>query len=106
MRLKDRVIFSLEESRSYNPKTSELYRYEISDEYNAVPCNINPISTKRLLLEFGDLSKKISIIRIKGRHDDAVSHAYVNNVKYKIIRSVLHRHDTVFYVERVGNNEN
>lgn len=99
MRLSDRVIFSLEEQGKYNPKTSKHEKREVI--YDSIPCNLSPISTQRLVLEFGDISRKISIVRVKGRYDKLVSHAHINGVKYKVIRPIFHRHDTAFYVESV-----
>jgi hypothetical protein len=99
LRLSDRVIFSLEEQGKYNPKTSKHEKREVI--YDSIPCNLSPISTQRLVLEFGDISRKISIVRVKGRYDKLVSHAHINGVKYKVIRPIFHRHDTAFYVESV-----
>lgn len=99
MRLSDRVIFCYEEKGVYNPKTS---KYDvIKTFYEEIPCNLSPISMQRIALEFGDISRKISIIRLKGQYDKKVSHAYINDVKYKIIRPILYKHDTAFYIESV-----
>lgn len=99
MRLSDRVVFSIEEKGKYNPETSKYEKREVL--YESVPCNLSPISIQRLALEFGDISKKISIVRVKGRYDKHVSHAHINGVKYKVIRPIFHRHDTAFYIESV-----
>lgn len=99
MRLSDRVVFSIEEKGKYNPKTSKYEKREVL--YESVPCNLSPISIQRLALEFGDISKKISIVRVKERYDKHVSHAHINGVKYKVIRPIFHRHDTAFYIESV-----
>ncbi|WP_256934045.1 hypothetical protein [Mammaliicoccus sciuri] len=90
-----------EEKGDYNPKTSKYEKRQLI--YDEIPCNLSPISTQRLVLEFGDISRKISIVRVKvkGRYDKLVSHAHINGVKYKVIRPIFHRHDTAFYVESV-----
>lgn len=100
MRLADRVLFTLEEQGKYNPKTSKHEKREVI--YDSIPCNLSPISIQRLALEFGDISRKISIVRVMGRYDKLVSHAHINGVKYKVIRSVFHRHDSSFYIESVN----
>lgn len=100
MRLSDRVIFSYTEKGQYNPKSS---KYEETEKFHEeIPCNLSPISMQRVALEFGDITRKINIVRVKGIYDKKVSHAYVNGVKYKVIRPIIHRFDTAFYIESVN----
>lgn len=53
MRYEDRAVFQLEQVATYNPKTSKKENTLIT--YDAIPCNINPVSRARKQLEFGDL---------------------------------------------------
>lgn len=99
MRLSDRVTFLCEEQGDYNPKVSKYEKRQLI--YDEIPCNLSPLSTQRLVLEFGDISRKISIVRVKGRYNEIVSHTFINGVKYKVIRTIPYRHDTAFYVESV-----
>ncbi|MFF7217914.1 hypothetical protein [Mammaliicoccus sciuri] len=105
MRLSDRVAFQISKKGEYDPKTSKYDKTEITTE--EMPCNLSPISTKRLALEFGDIARKISVVRIKGQMIEyksmqmEITHAIVNGFKYKVLRYVIHKYDTVFYIESV-----
>ena len=99
MRYNKRVKFSKEIKGGYNPKTS---KYDVKEQvYNEVPCNISPLSPQRTNLEYGDVTKDINVIRLNGRFEPKVTHAYIKGVKYIITKRIDYEHDTVFYAEEV-----
>lgn len=100
MRYNDRITFMLESKGSYNTKTS---KYEPkTTTYDEEVCNINPLSMERLAVEFGDITKDIMVARLQGNYDNTVSHALVNDIKYKVVTQKHYIHDTVFYLESVN----
>ncbi|HGO3290088.1 TPA: hypothetical protein ACK0ZS_002057 [Staphylococcus aureus] len=96
MRYEDRAIFQLEQVATYNPKTSKKENTFIT--YDAIPCNINPISRARKQLEFGD----VSVLRVKESISYPVSHVLVNGIRYKIVDTRVYRHETSYYIEEVN----
>lgn len=100
MRYEDRVIFQLEQVATYNPKTSKKENTLIT--YDAIPCNINPISRARKQLEFGDVKNNVSVLRIKESISYPVSHVLVNGIRYKIVDTRIYRHETSYYIEEVN----
>ncbi|MDK7928283.1 hypothetical protein QP635_00085 [Staphylococcus hominis] len=99
MRYNKRVVFAKETKGKYNPKTSKTETYE--KRYDAIPCNISPLSPQKTVVQYGDINKDINIIRLNGRFEPTVTHAYINDVKYQITKRIDYEHDTVFYVEEV-----
>lgn len=99
MRYNKRVAFAKETKGQYNPKTSKIETYE--KHYDAIPCNISPLSPQKTVVQYGDINKDINVIRLNGRFEPTVTHAYINNVKYQITKRIDYEHDTVFYVEEV-----
>ncbi|ANS90310.1 hypothetical protein [Staphylococcus pseudintermedius] len=100
MRYDKRVDFTIEEIDGYNPGTSK-YDKKIAKKWSTMPCNINPLSTSKTVLEFGDVTKGINVLRIHRPIGERPTHAYVNGVKYTIIKNGL----SWFYVEEVVNRE-
>ncbi|WP_270671380.1 hypothetical protein [Staphylococcus hominis] len=99
MRYNKRVVFAKETKGKYNPKTSKIETYE--KRYDAIPCNISPLSPQKTVVQYGDINKDINVIRLNGRFEPTVTHAYINDVKYQITKRIDYEHDTVFYVEEV-----
>ncbi|WP_317952335.1 hypothetical protein [Staphylococcus sp. NWU MK-U1] len=99
MRYNKRVVFAKETKEKYNPKTSKTETYE--KRYDAIPCNISPLSPQKTVVQYGDINKDINVIRLNGRFHPTVTHAYINDVKYQITKRIDYEHDTVFYVEEV-----
>lgn len=100
MRYEDRAVFQLEQVATYNPKTSKKENTLIT--YDAIPCNINPISRTRKQLEFGDVKNDVSVLRIKESISYPVSHVLVNGIRYKIVDTRIYRHETSYYIEEVN----
>lgn len=100
MRYEDRAVFQLEQVATYNPKTSKKENTLIT--YDAIPCNINPISRARKQLEFGDVKNDVSVLRIKESISSPVSHVLINGIRYKIIDTKTYRHETSYYIEEVN----
>ncbi|MEN4469045.1 hypothetical protein [Staphylococcus hominis] len=99
MRYNKRVVFAKETKGKYNPKTSRTETYE--KRYDAIPCNISPLSPQKTVVQYGNINKDINVIRLNGRFHPTVTHAYINDVKYQITKRIDYAHDTVFYVEEV-----
>ncbi|COD84766.1 MULTISPECIES: hypothetical protein [Staphylococcus] len=99
MRYNKRVQFAVETKGAYNPKTNKTEKVE--RVYDPIPCNISPLSVEKTVVEFGDIKKAINIIRLNGHFEAKVTHAYINGVKYLIVKKINYEHDTVFYVEEV-----
>ncbi|HED9457006.1 hypothetical protein GZ138_06575 [Staphylococcus aureus] len=100
MRYEDRAVFQLEQVATYNPKTSKKENTFIT--YDAIPCNINPISRARKQLEFGDVKNDVSVLRIKESISYPVSHVLINGIRYKIVDTRVYRHETSYYIEEVN----
>lgn len=99
MRYNKRVVFARETKGQYNPKTCKVEVYE--KRYDAIPCNISPLSPQKTVVQYGDIKKDINIIRLNGHFEPTVTHAYINDTKYQITKRIDYEHDTVFYVEEV-----
>lgn len=99
MRYDQRALFTLEQKGIYNPETSRTDDEVVT--YDVVPCNLSPLSVERTALEFGDVSKRINIVRVQGHVSHTASHVHVDDVKYAIVKKVAYRHDTAFYIEEV-----
>lgn len=99
MRYNKRVVFAKEAKGQYNPKTSRTETYEKC--YDAIPCNISPLSPQKTVVQYGDINKDINVIRLNGRFEPTVTHAYINDTKYQITKRIDYEHDTVFYIEEV-----
>ncbi|MDW3782131.1 MULTISPECIES: hypothetical protein [Staphylococcus] len=99
MRYDNRVIFAIEKEKVYNPKTSKTE--QSMEVLEPIPCNFSPLSSQRTALEYGDVKKRMNVIRLNGNYNYPVTHAYIDNKKYLIVKPIYYRHDTVFYVEEV-----
>ncbi|MCE5049715.1 hypothetical protein KJB67_03715 [Staphylococcus haemolyticus] len=99
MRYNKRVVFAKETEAKYNPKTSRTETYE--KRYDAIPCNISPLSPQKTVVQYGDINKDINIIRLNGHFEPTATHAYINDTKYQITKRIDYEHDTVFYIEEV-----
>lgn len=99
MRYNKRVVFAKETKGKYNPKTSRIETYE--KRYDAIPCNISPLSPQKTVVQYGDINKDINVIRLNGHFEPTVTHAYINDTKYQITKRIDYEHDTVFYIEEV-----
>lgn len=92
-------MFAKETKGKYNPKISRTEIYE--KRYDAIPCNISPLSPQKTVVQYGDINKDINVIRLNGHFEPTVTHAYINDTKYQITKRIDYEHDTVFYVEEV-----
>lgn len=100
MRYSNRVRFVVEVKGTYNPKTS---KYENTERVlSPIPCNYSPLSPSKTTLEFGDVKKRINVIRLNGHFDQNVTHAFIKGIKHQIVKRIDYEYDTVFYVEEVN----
>lgn len=99
MRYDNRVTFAIEKEKVYNPKTSKTEKpIEVLEP---IPCNFSPLSSQRTALEYGDVKKRVNVIRLQGNYTEPVTLAFIDDKKYLIVKPIYYRHDTVFYVEEV-----
>lgn len=102
MRYEHRATLVKEGERRYDPDTGK-YTNPKQNIYEAVPCNKSPLSAERTAVEFGEVTRDISIIRLNNHFEEAATHVYIDGVKYQVIRAVKYRRDTVFYIEEVNS---
>ena len=93
-----------EGDKRYNPDTGKTEKV-VSIFYTGIPCHKSPLSPERTAVDFGNVQRDISIIRLRGQIMDNVSHAYINDRKYIVVRHTYYRHDTVMYLEQVNNGK-
>ncbi|MFI3545159.1 hypothetical protein V5G65_03655 [Mammaliicoccus sciuri] len=100
MRYSSRIIFIVETKGKYNPKTSEA-EY-VSNEYDPLPCNINPISRQRTQLEFGNHERDINVVRLNGKLGYKPTKAIINGKIYLVVDQKEYIHDTSVFIEEVN----
>lgn len=104
MRYDKRVDLTLIGDKQYNPDTGQTERPE-TVIYENLPCHKSPLSPQRTAIAFGDVKRDVSIIRLRGQISDKISHAYIANRKYVVVRHTYYRHDTVMYLEEVNDGK-
>lgn len=104
MRYDQRAKLVYERDKRYNPDTGKTEK-DVSIIYTGIPCHKSPLSPERTAVEFGNVQRDVSIIRLRGQIMDNVSHAYIKDRKYIVIRHTYYRHDTVMYLEQVNNGK-
>lgn len=104
MRYDQRARLVYEGDKRYNPNTGKTEK-DISIIYTSIPCHKSPLSPERTAVEFGNVQRDVSIIRLRGQILDNVSHAYIDDRKYIVVRHTYYRHDTVMYLEQVNNGK-
>ncbi|WP_460994674.1 hypothetical protein, partial [Staphylococcus aureus] len=87
MRYEDRVIFQLEQVATYNPKTSKKENTLIT--YDAIPCNISPISRVRKQLDYGDVKNHLTFLRINEPISYLVIHLLANGIRHMIVDTLI-----------------
>lgn len=93
-----------EVDKRYNPDTGKTEKDE-RIIYTSIPCHKSPLSPERTAVEFGNVQRDVSIIRLRGQIRYIISHAYINDHKYIVVRHTYYRHDTVMYLEQVNNGK-
>ena len=104
MRYDQRTKLVYEGAKRYNPNTGKTEKDE-RIIYTSIPCHKSPLSPERTAVEFGNVQRDVSIIRLRGQILDNVSHAYINDRKYIVVRHTYYRRDTVMYLEQVNNGK-
>lgn len=104
MRYDQRAKLVYEGDKRYDPNTGKSKKDE-RIIYTSIPCHKSPLSPERTAVEFGNVQRDISIIRLRGQISDKISHAYINDRKYIVVRHTYYRHDTVMYLEQVNNGK-
>ena len=101
MRYDKEVTFLKAPITVYDPLLSKKV---IKNEGKKTPpylCNKNPLDKTTTATEFGSVERDISVIRLRHEVIGNVTHAIIDNIKYKIVRREQLRHDLVFYIESV-----
>ena len=104
MRYDQRARLVYEGDKRYNPDTGKTEKDE-RVIYTSIPCHKSPLSPERTAVEFGNVQRDVSIIRLRGQISDKISHAYIKGRKYIVVRHTYYRHDTVMYLEQVDNGK-
>lgn len=104
MRYDQRAKLVYEGDKWYDPDTGKSEK-DVSIIYTSIPCHKSPLSPERTAVEFGNVQRDVSIIRLRGQIMDNVSHAYIDDRKYIVVRHTYYRHDTVMYLEQVNNGK-
>ena len=104
MRYDQRAKLVYEGDKRYNPDTGKTEK-DVSIIYASIPCQKSPLSPERTAVGFGNVQRDISIIRLRGQISGKISHAYINDRKYIVVRHTYYRHDTVMYLEQVNNGK-
>ncbi|WP_432368685.1 hypothetical protein [Staphylococcus chromogenes] len=100
MRLSERVTFVTEGERKYNPKTSKTEVVTIN--HRGMPCNINPLKRERVRVEFGNLTRDISVVRVRGSIAPRPTKALVKGRKYNVVDTRYYHGITSVFVEEIS----
>jgi len=104
MRYSDRVSFVTETEGGFNPETGNYD--ESKKECDTKPCNISPIGIKRSVELFGEVDTSIIVVRLQRPYHAEFDYIEVPSGQYKgdyrVKEKVLHRKQTVFYLEGVS----
>lgn len=100
MRYSDRVTLHKSSGRQYNPSTGKTEF--VIDEGVILPCNVSAVSLEKTEAVFGSYQHEVATVRLQRPYKDVADKAVINGNKYKILRHVPHRTESVFFVEGVS----
>ena len=101
MRYNHRLEIPVQEAVTrYNP---EVGRHETVQEAitHIVPCHLSSMSMERSMQVFGDYKKDYLVARCKNKVPTNYHSVFVNEMEYKVVRTLHHRGRTDFYLEHV-----
>src|SRR5690625_3661426 len=104
MRYSDRISFVTEKEGGFNPETGNYD--EPKKERDTKACNISPIGVKRSVELFGEIDTSIIVVRLQRPYHKEFDYINIPSGQYKgdyrVKEKVLHRKQTVFYLEGVN----
>ncbi|PCF42049.1 hypothetical protein B5C06_07335 [Staphylococcus delphini] len=99
MRYFKRVDLVVEQTSRYNPLTK---RKEATQKtYSNIPCNVNKLSRERTQLEFGEIAKDVSVVRLHKQLKFEPTHVLLKGRKYKVMDIRVYDHSTSLFISEV-----
>ncbi|MCU5745900.1 hypothetical protein N9R04_04085 [Staphylococcus sp. SQ8-PEA] len=99
MRHSERVELVVEERSKYNPSTKQ--KETTYKTYAKIPCNVNKLSKKRTQLEFGEMAKDVSVVRLPNSMKLEPTHVFLKGRKYKVMDIRVYNHSTSLFISEV-----
>ncbi len=104
MRYYSRATLVIEQQNRYNPLTKK--KEVVQKTYSNVPCNVNRLSRERTQLEFGEMAKDMSVVRLPKQLRFEPTHVFLKGRKYKIMDIRVYDRSTSLFVSEVLCNGN
>ncbi|AAX90748.1 minor head protein [Staphylococcus phage 187] len=102
MRYSERVDLVVEEISKYNPLTKKK---EVTQKaYSNLPCNVNRLSRERTQLDFGEMAKDVSVVRLPKQLKFEPTYVLLKGRKYKVIDIRVYDHSTSLFISEVLSN--
>lgn len=96
MRFEDRIDLIVQKVAKYNPVTEKKESTEII--LPNIPCNSSALSRERVLVEFGEAYKDITVVRFNHELDIIPTHAILKGLRYRVADVRVYRHKTSIYL--------
>ncbi|MYL56197.1 hypothetical protein GLW20_01600 [Virgibacillus halodenitrificans] len=100
MRYADRITLHQTTGRQYNPETGSTET--MVDAGVTLPCDYTHAGVEKAAAVFGSYETELGTARLQRPFKGVADKAVVNGQKYKILRHVPHRSESVFYLEGVS----
>ncbi|EGQ1310165.1 hypothetical protein C2L55_RS00385 [Staphylococcus pseudintermedius] len=104
MRYSERVDLVVEERSKYNPLTKK--KEATYKTYTKIPCNVNRLSRERTQLEFGEMAKDVSVVRLPKQLKFEPTHVLLKGRKYKVMDIRVYDHSTSLFISEVLSDGN
>ena len=99
MRYVDRVTLHKIIGRGYDPTTGK--NGVRVDNGVTLPCNLSPVSLEKTSAVFGSIDKQVTTVRLQRPYKDTVDVAVINGDKYKLLRHIPYKTESVLFMESV-----
>ena len=96
MRFEDRIDLIVQKVAKYNPVTEKKESTEMI--LSNIPCNSSALSRERVLAQFGEVYKDITVVRFNHELDIIPTHALLRNRRYRVADVRIYRHKTSIYL--------
>jgi hypothetical protein len=104
LRFEDRVDLIVQKVAKYNPVTEK--KESVEKILPNIPCNSSALSRERVLAEFGEAYKDITVVRFNHELDVIPTHALLRDRRYRVADVRTYRHKTSIYLHEELLNEN
>ena len=104
MRFEDRIDLVVQKVAKYNPVTEK--KESVETILPNIPCNSSALSRERVLAEFGEAYKDITVVRFNHELDVVPTHALLRDRHYRVADVRTYRHKTSIYLHEELLNEN